>query len=191
MTKELNRDRFNKLIALAESDHDAEALAAVRRAAVMARAAGMSLGQAVASGTGADTTPSLRLMTVEMELAGARLRIADLERRLAAGADQAALEEAHIQGYRRGHRAGVAEAEREARMKADRRIREVEAELEAYRQPLDWLDLAERFAHKDQRGTLSAYAKGILLRARTNKLLPEDQATLRKFSTKKTKKTAA
>jgi hypothetical protein len=50
MNAPLNRDRFAKLIALAESDHDGEALAAIRKAAAMARAAGLSLGQAVENG---------------------------------------------------------------------------------------------------------------------------------------------
>lgn len=45
-----NRDRFAKVLALAESDQDGEALAAVRKASEMARAAGMSLGQAVSGG---------------------------------------------------------------------------------------------------------------------------------------------
>jgi len=178
MTAALNTDRFIKLLALAESDHDGEALVAIRKAAAMARAAGLSLGQAVAR----DTSPSLDLTMAEIELTAARRRIADLERQLATGPDEARLDEAHSKGYQRGHKAGKAEIEREVRMQADRRIREMEAELEAYRQPLDWPTLAEMFAHKNQRGLNAGFAKGILLRARTNKLTPTDQAELRKFA---------
>ena len=47
MTKSLNRDRFAKVLALAESPSDGEALAAIRKAAAMARAAGLSLGEAL------------------------------------------------------------------------------------------------------------------------------------------------
>lgn len=46
MTSTLNRDRFSKVLALAESSNDHEALAAIRRATGMARAAGLSLGEA-------------------------------------------------------------------------------------------------------------------------------------------------
>jgi hypothetical protein len=47
MAETLNTERFVKLLALAESSEDGEALAAVRKAAALAQAAGMSLGQAV------------------------------------------------------------------------------------------------------------------------------------------------
>jgi len=178
MTADLNRERFVKLIALAESDQDGEALAAIRKAAAMAREAGMSLGQAV----GVDAEPPPVFTGADIELSMARLRIADLERKLAAGPDEARMEAEHIKGYQRGHKAGRAEIEREVRMVADSRIREVEAELEAFRQPLDWPTLAERFHHKNQRGLRAPFAKGVLLRAMTNKLTPADQAELRKFA---------
>ena len=65
MTTPLNRDRFSKLISLAESPNDNEALAAVRKAASMARAAGLSLGEAVSTNTRASTSKhdSLGYMT--------------------------------------------------------------------------------------------------------------------------------
>jgi hypothetical protein len=45
-----DRARFLKVLALAESGIDGEALAAIRKAAALARAAGLSLGEAVANG---------------------------------------------------------------------------------------------------------------------------------------------
>src|SRR4051794_41175949 len=48
----LNRDRFLRVLALAESDKDGEALSAIRKAAAMARACGLSLGEAAAKAAG-------------------------------------------------------------------------------------------------------------------------------------------
>ncbi|HLN23348.1 MAG TPA: hypothetical protein VK558_05120 [Patescibacteria group bacterium] len=177
----MNRDRFVKLIALAESNQDHEALAAVRKASEMARAAGLSLGQAVTSASG--TAP--RDYMAEIELTMARARIVVLERQLAAGADEAQLVTARAEGYGAGHKAGKAATDFEARGKAGQRIAELEAQLEAYRPSLDWLPLAERFVHKNQRGRNVDYAKFLLLRARTNKLTATDQAELRKFAARR------
>ncbi|MEI8396294.1 MAG: hypothetical protein WCF85_16290 [Rhodospirillaceae bacterium] len=182
MNTSLNRDRFIKVLSLAESGNDHEALAAVRKAAIMARSAGLSLGQAVGNGTGADTATAFRAAMAEACLSSARSRIADLERQLAAGANETRLDQAHAKGYQRGHAAGRAAIELEVRMEANRRIREVEAELEAFRPALDWVQLAERFAFKNQRGPKVGFARAVNLRARTNKLTPNDQAELRKFA---------
>jgi hypothetical protein len=180
MSAALNRERFVKLLALAESDQDGEALSAVRKAAAMARAAGMSLGEAV--GTSPPDSSAIDPM-VEFELTLSRRRISELERKLCTGgATEQQLEAATIKGYQRGHAAGKAEIEREVKMAADNRVREVEAELEAYRPVLDWLPIAEWFAHKNQRGTRVGFARGVLLRAGTNKLTAHDQAELRKFA---------
>ncbi|MBF0392396.1 MAG: hypothetical protein HQL38_06915 [Alphaproteobacteria bacterium] len=157
---DLNRDRFVKVIALAESDQDGEALAAVRRAAVMARAAGMSLGQAI-EGIAERPTSSLDA--------------------LVSRSCEAQIEASRMEGYARGLKAGRKEAEAEMRDKASRRVQELEAELEAHRQPLDWMAVAEAFAFKHQRGFRSDFAKGILYRSRTNRLSAEDKAELRRF----------
>lgn len=182
MNKPFDRTRFTKVLALAESEHDGEALAAVRKAVVMARAAGLSLGEAVGTGTDSDTALDLHALTLKLELSAARREIADLRRQLVGRTDEARLDAAHVKGYERGHAAGKAEGMREAKMEANRRVREVEAELEAYRAPMDWVELAERFAFKNQRGVAVAFAKGVLYRAKTNKLTPTDQAELRKFA---------
>jgi flagellar biosynthesis/type III secretory pathway protein FliH len=138
MTAPLNRDRFMKLIALAESNQDGEALSAIRKAASMARAAGMSLGEAVGSHADGPANTLTSFMT-EYELTLARARIAELERKLCMGANEAQLDAAHSRGYVAGHKAGKAEGEREVTMAANQRIRDVEAQLEAYRPALDWL----------------------------------------------------
>ena len=52
MTQSFDRVRFLKLVALAESTNDAEALSALRKAADAARAAGMSLSEAAAMSPG-------------------------------------------------------------------------------------------------------------------------------------------
>lgn len=181
----LNRDRLVKLVALAESSNDNEALSAIRKAAALARAAGLSLGMAVSNNpSNTDAAATFRAAMAEASLASARRRIADLEQQISAGASEDQMEAAHAKGYQRGHAAGRSEMENEARMEASRRIREVEAELEAYKPTLDWVAIAENFAFKNQRGLKAIYAKAVLLRARTNKLTPNDQAELRKFSEK-------
>lgn len=184
MTAPLNRDRFNKLIALAESDQDGEVLSAIRKAAAMARAAGLSLGEAVSIESDKSDFGSLaiREAMLSLELGQARALISELQRKLSSGAKQDQLDNAHAEGYQRGHKAGKAEAEREAWLEANKRIRDVEAELEAYKPSMDWVAIAERFAFKNQRGPRSPFAQGVLFRARTNRLTPTDQAELRKFA---------
>jgi hypothetical protein len=54
MATTLNRARFIKIIALAESTNGAEALAAIRKATALARAAGLSLGEAVQGNSSSD-----------------------------------------------------------------------------------------------------------------------------------------
>lgn len=182
MTHQLNRDRFLKVLSLAESDHDAEALAAIRKAAAMARAAGMSLGEAV-GGTEQDSLTGLREMILETELAAARREIADLKRKASSERDDANF----AKGFEAGKRYGAEQAGAEMKEQAFRRVKQLEAELEAYRAPLDWTELAERFYSKNRRGLKSPYAKGMLYRASINKLTPSDQAELRSFAAKETR----
>lgn len=72
-----DRARFLKVLALAESDMDGEALAAIRKAATMARAAGLSLGEAVESGEPNNATDFHRGQVVRLET---RIRNAERER---------------------------------------------------------------------------------------------------------------
>ncbi|TWB19208.1 FliH/SctL family protein [Nitrospirillum bahiense] len=174
----INRDRLLKLLALSESPHDGEALGAVRKAAAMARAAGLSLPEAMTAPVPVTPVADFEAQILRCELAACRRRLVDLEGRLAAGADGAQLEAAHAQGYRRGQEAGRIEGQ----MEANARLRELEVELEAYRPPLDWPALAERFAHKNQRGAQVAFARGVLMRARIGQLTLIDRAALRRFA---------
>lgn len=179
MSKPFDRAKFNKVLSLAESDHDAEALAAVRKAAAMARAAGLSLGEAVnGPDTDGGTVSTLRMMVMEAELATARREIAELRRKTSGGGDDATFE----RGFQAGQRYGADRAAADLREQAFRRVKELEAELEAFRVPLDWVDLAERYYAKFRRGAKAAFAKGLLYRASVNKLMPADQAELRKFA---------
>ncbi|RJF81878.1 hypothetical protein D3877_17425 [Azospirillum cavernae] len=179
MSKPFDRAKFNKVLSLAESDQDAEALAAVRKAASMARAAGLSLGEAV-NGTDPDggTVSTLRTMMMEAELATARREIAELRRKTSGAGDDATFQ----RGFEAGQRYGADRAAADLREQAFRRVRELEAELEAFRAPLDWLTLAERFYAKFRRGAKAPFAKGLMYRASVNKLMPADQAELRKFA---------
>ena len=183
MSAPLNHDKLGKLLALASSDNDNEALAAMRMAKKLLDGAGMDfkdvaerMSKAKASTSDFDT------LQADVDNFMLRRRVADLERQLAAGPDEARLLDERIKGYQGGFKDGRAAIEREVRIEANRRVREVEAELEAYRPQLDWMVLAEHFAHKNQRGPQAPFAKGILLRARTNKLTPVDTAALRKFA---------
>ena len=174
----LDRERFLKILALAESDQDGEALAAIRKAAKMARAAGMSLGEAVDGGRDADSHSDFRTLRLEIELTTARATIVDLQRKLANGNDNAA----YAKGFQKGQAYGSELAAAQLRQQAFQRVRELEAELEAYRPPLDWMDLAERFYSTFRRGAKAPFAKGVLYRASTNKLTPLDQTELRHFA---------
>ena len=73
----LDRQKLAKLIALAESPNDHEALIAVRKASTLARSAGLSLGEAV----GGTNTVDNGLVTA---LAAAQATIAALQRQVAA-----------------------------------------------------------------------------------------------------------
>lgn len=191
MSKPFDRAKFNKVLSLAESDHDAEALAAVRKAGAMARAAGLSLGEAVnGSDTDGGTVSTLRTMMMEAELATARREIAELRRKTSGSGDDATFE----RGFQAGQRYGADRAAADLREQSFRRVKELEAELEAFRAPLDWMDLAERFFAKFRRGAKAPFAKGLLYRASVNKLMPADQAELRKFAAtmaRKAKRTKA
>lgn len=178
MTVPLNRERFRKVLALAESDNDAEALAAIRRAAMMARAAGLSLGQAVEApaDTGAGLSDVVRVALMESELTLCRERIARLERQLAEVGTSAGV---YQRGYADGQKAAAADARREA----GERVRDLERELEAFREVMDWPAVADRFHSRHRRGTRAEYAKGLLYRASVGRLTADDQAELRRFAT--------
>jgi hypothetical protein len=66
-------------------------------------------------------------------------------------------------------------------------------ELEDYRDPLDWRDLADRFhAHHRRKATSfhADYAKGVAYRASVNKLTTKDRINLREFASTKRWRTA-
>jgi predicted RNase H-like nuclease (RuvC/YqgF family) len=148
-----DRARFLKVLALAENDIDGEALAAIRKAAALARAAGLSLGEAAANGAADYNTHSHRLQIDRLET---QLKNADRER---------------------------ARLDRE-RARLATRVEELQAELEGYRDPLDWQDLADRFYARHRA------AKGLAYRAAVNKLTIEDRAVLREFARTKKRRTA-
>lgn len=179
MTAPLNRERLVKVLALAESDNDAEALGAIRRAATMARAAGLSLGQAVEGNRpdcGRMDDDSVRVALMESQLSLCRDRIARLERQLAeAGTDAGA--------YQRGLADGQKAAAVTARLEGDERVRDLERELEAFRAGMDWPALADRYHSRHRRGACAEYAKGLLYRASVGRLTADDQAELRRFAT--------
>lgn len=156
----LDRQKLAKILARAESDHDAEALTAVRMAVKLARGAGMTLGQAVEGGAAAAQVREPRSQSAQV--------------------DQGAWD----RGYWAGKRAGVAEAfgpmEHE-RAGFRRHIGALEAELEQYRPALDWKALARAYAEEGKRWG-SAKAKAIAGRALRNELTVEDKITLRHFS---------
>lgn len=184
MSTTFDRARFVKLLALAESDVDGEALAAVRKAASMARAAGLSLGQAVDAGASTNASPSclpdsVRVNLLEMELDICRNHLAALQDELERTKTN---DGSYRRGYDLGYRDGMAAANTAARAAADERVRALEAELEGYREGMDWPAVADRFHTKHRRGARSEYAKGVLYRATTNRLTPEDQAELRRFA---------
>jgi hypothetical protein len=84
-------------------------------------------------------------------------------------------DKAFSEGWQGGHSAGATLARREAevaRAEANRRIRELEAELEGYRDPLDWVRMADR-------ARCCQFTK---YRPATNKLTAEDKAELRRFA---------
>lgn len=176
----LDRDKFAKVLARAESDHDAEALTAVRLAAKLARGAGMTLGQAVeAGGRFPPAGPSL-----EVCLRRAEARIRELE------AAQTRFDpDAWMRAFEAGKKAGAAEAfapmEHE-RSGFQRRIDALEAELEQYRPPLDWPALARAYTEAGKRWG-SAKAKAIAGRAKRGELTVEDKITLRHFVEKNSK----
>lgn len=103
----LDRERFLKVLALAESDQDGEALAAIRKASAMARAAGMSLGEAAGEGESPASSGGLGgLERLQIELL--RHRIADLERQLAQKVHRsAAYEEGKAEGWQQGYQQGA------------------------------------------------------------------------------------
>ncbi|WP_404379947.1 hypothetical protein [Caenispirillum salinarum] len=180
MGNTLDRARFLKVLALAESDVDGEALAAIRKAAAMARAAGLSLGEAVEGVAFPDTLPADML---EAELILYRDRIAALERELAEAVEDR-------DGRRRAYRDGLAAG----RAAAADRVRAVEVELEAFREGMDWPALADRYHSGHRRGARGEYAKGLLYRASVGRLSADDQAELRRFATasdRKRKRAAA
>ena len=114
MTALLNRVLFSKLIALAESDQDGEALSSIRKAAALARGAGMSLPQAmgVTISVKPDRADDLAKTMLQARLDEANLRILELERDQSQAA--AKIEAAFGQGYSRGHKAGLAVGRKEA-----------------------------------------------------------------------------
>src|SRR4051794_9338743 len=79
----LDRDRLLKVMALAESDADAEALAALRKARELARAAGLSLSDALAGPRFGNFLARASLRQLGGEVRRSRDRLADLEQRLA------------------------------------------------------------------------------------------------------------
>lgn len=176
----LDRARFIKILALAESDHDGEALAAVRKAAKMARVAGMTLGQAAEAGHDGDGA-TLALNMALIRAMEAERRVKELER-AAAGFDP----ESYSRGFEAGKQRGRAEAfgplEHE-RAGYRHCIEALEAELETYRPPLDWSALAKAFDEEGARWG-SAKAKALAARARKNALTIEDKVTLRHFAEK-------
>jgi len=158
----LDYPKFAKVLALAESSNDAEALAAVRKAASMARAAGMSLGQAVGRQS---TTSGFSPL----------------------GTHKPSYEMGKMVGRQEGFESAVRfvshEVKRMERLKAQ--VAELEAELAAIedrRPPLDWVDLAERHFAANRRGHAKEIAKGLLYRATTGQLTDRDKAFLRRFA---------
>jgi hypothetical protein len=150
-----DRARFLKVLALAESDMDGEALAAIRKATAMARTAGLSLGEAVGSGATSYDTEFQRGQVVRLET---RLKKAERERESLAA-----------------------------------RVEALQEELEDYRDPLDWQDLADRFHvyHRRKRTSFHVdYAKGVAYRASINKLTVKDRINLREFASIKRRRAA-
>lgn len=112
----LDREKFGKLIALAESDNDHEALAAVRKAAAMARAAGLSLGEAVGGGGGlADCMAVLDRVEMRAEHAALRIERDGLLRRIGELERAAAAKKSRDVRYQEGRADGL----REGRERAD------------------------------------------------------------------------
>jgi flagellar biosynthesis/type III secretory pathway protein FliH len=103
MSAAFDRERFLKVLALAESDQDGEALAAIRKASAMARAVGMSLGEAVEEGAEPSATGMLdQIDWLQLNLL--RRRVEDLEARLARKLERnAAYQEGRAEGRRDGY----------------------------------------------------------------------------------------
>lgn len=149
-----DRERFGKVLALAESPNDGEALAAIRMATKLARVAGLSLGQAIEA-------PIIR----------------DIRERDTGKAGHKELSEAYEAGLQAGLRVGAKELKTALR----KQVEDLETELEAYRAECPWPDLAENYFFANQRGGRKDFAKGLILRSRTNRLQPEDHAELRRW----------
>jgi hypothetical protein len=109
----LDRDRFCKVLALAESDQDGEALAAVRKAVSMARAAGMSLGEAVSSGepeSSFDFGAFAQALKGEKENVRLKRLVAQLTEQLAAKVSRGAgYQEGRLEGYEEGRKGAIRE----------------------------------------------------------------------------------
>jgi hypothetical protein len=170
-----DREKFQKLVALAESANDHEALSAIRAAAKLARAAGESLGEAV-RGSDAEPTSSIHYGYLGEQLSKARDEIDRLKVRIT---------EIGAEMYEAGRRATAGDlraALKERKDKKDEEIRRLELELEAYRAECPWPALAENYFAKNSHGPRKQYAYGLILRARTNRLQPEDHAELRRWN---------
>jgi len=117
MTKRFDRERFAKLMALAESDNDHESLAAVRKAAAMARAAGLSLGEAVNSGSKGDVLGWVTGYEAGVRTGSAmnfeKGRKAGFDEATAAAAEERQKRQSKNEHYARGFRDG-GNAERES-----------------------------------------------------------------------------
>lgn len=120
MASPFNRDRFAKVIALAESEHDGEALVAVRKARDIARSAGLSLGEAVSSSIDASGFAHYSAVggAKDAILAIAYRRIKELEGVIASLERQkrprreAEDAEMYGSGYRVGYKAGFDDGQR-------------------------------------------------------------------------------
>lgn len=179
-----DRSRFVKVLALAESGNDAEALAALRKAAALARAAGFSLGEAVG---GTARPPKVEARNADMaktigqlryRLVAATERIKDLKTRATALAERR-WKDGHIVGQRAGRIAAMAEFEAE-RSTLQRGLAALEQELEGHRPSLDWATVAR--AYGSVMG--GAAARRLHARARAGALSVDERIVLRRFASK-------
>jgi len=157
----LDRGKFGKILALGESPNDGEALAAIRMATKLARAAGMSLGEAVEA-------PAL-------------YKIHDTTRGAHTQADVLA-------AFESGRQVGIRAGAKEHRSALRTMVAKLETELEAYRAEIPWPDIAEAYFSRNGHGPRKEYAKGMIYHARTNRLQPEDLAELRRWDHARNKK---
>lgn len=162
----LDLNRFTKALALAESDQDGEALAAIRAAARMARGAGLSLGQAV--------DPMTAIHTVAAQAFGTVRRLIELDEIAAAGTRG---EEALRAAFDAGARVGGEDTERRLTL----RIRQLEIIVDAYRAAIPWSDLVKRYRQRYRRGRKGIWAREMQQRLSVGGLTAEDAAELVSF----------